>query len=409
MNALLAFGLALTTATQMRWPGIPLGIGEASLFLWLGLTLLRQFTGGPVLNHRALLRVGLFWVALTLALSVGTCVALLSNFLFLESMLHDAEAYLMMAALSCLIITTMDADHALPETLWWLLTFWNIGLVLQIAAGWGLIALPSVDPWYWDRFRGWSENPNQIALICAVLAPLSLHVAVSSKGLGRVAGLFSCLLTLIMGRLTKSDTFLVSMAVVTGLFMILRLRSWLSSPEYRHSLRFAIAVLGVAVIVPLSLSLAPFVMAANVEQLALSLTKDGGNEATKATANLRLYLWGEAWRTGLETGSLGLGPGPHLERPMGPKRAIPVPFETHNTILELFTQGGLLAVMAVCSLFAGTFLVTLRARLDVLAALTAVIVIFSISHFVLRQPIIWFALVLSLILGTQQKLITQED
>ena len=51
---------------------------------------------------------------------------------------------------------------------------------------------------------------------------------------------------------------------------------------------------------------------------------------------------------------------------------------------------------------AGTFWLVLRARLDALVALTAVIVIFSISHFVLRQPTIWFALVLSLILGTQQ-------
>jgi len=58
--------------------------------------------------------------------------------------------------------------------------------------------------------------------------------------------------------------------------------------------------------------------------------------------------------------------------------------------------------LAVCGLFAGTFWLMLRARLDALAALTAVIVIFSLTHFVLRQPIIWFALVLSLILGTSR-------
>ena len=108
-------------------------------------------------------------------------------------------------------------------------------------------------------------------------------------------------------------------------------------------------------------------------------------------------------RSGLETGSLGLGPGPHLERPNVINRhALPTPFEAHSTLLDVFTQGGLLGVIAVCSLFAGTFLLMLRARLDALVALTAALAIFSISHFVLRQPIVWFALALSLILGSER-------
>ena len=245
-NALLAFGIVLTTASQLRLPGVPLGVGEICLVLWLGLILLRQLTGGRVFNERALLLVGLFWALFAFAMSVGTCVALLSNELDLDTMLHDAIAYLLVAAITCSIAATMEADRALRQTLWLLLAFWNVALVLQISAGWGLIGLPSVDPWYWDRFRGWSENPNQLALNCAVLTPLSLHLALSSKGLGRVAGLFSCLLSIIVGRLTKSDTFLIAMTTVTALFLILRVRSWLISPEHRYSLRFAIAVLVVA-------------------------------------------------------------------------------------------------------------------------------------------------------------------
>ena len=401
MNAILALGLALTTATQMRLPGVPLGIAEICIILWLGCAVMRQLAGGRVRNERALFLIILFWALLALALSLGTCVALLSRFLDRESMLHDTEAYVLMAALTCLVAATMDAERGLRQTLWLLLAFWNIGLVLQIAAGWGLIVLPSVDPWYWDRFRGWSENPNQIALICAVFTPLSLHMVLTSKGLGRAAGLFSCGLTFIVGRLTKSDTFLVATAASILLFLILWLRTWLS--EHKSSLRFAIAVLLVAAIGPLSLAVAPYVLATDVEQMALSLTKDHGNAETKKTADLRLYLWGEALRSGLESGSLGLGPGPHLERPVGPKRAVPVPFESHSTILETFIQGGLLAVIAVCSLFAGTFWLMLRTRLDALAVLTATIMIFSFTHVVLRQPMVWFAFTLCLILGTQTR------
>ena len=404
-NALLAFGIVLTTATQLRLPGVPLGVGEICLVLWLGLILLRQLTGGRVFNERALLLVGLFWALFAFAMSVGTCVALLSQEIDLDTMLHDAIAYLLVAAITCSITATMEADRALRQTQWLLLAFWNITLVLQILAGWDVISLPSVDPWFWDRFRGWSENPNQLALNCAVLTPLSLHLALSSTGLGRVAGLFSCLLSFIVGRLTKSDTFLIAMTAITVLFLILRWRSWLSSPEHRYSLRFAIAVLVVAAIVPLSLSLTPYAVATatDVESMAISLTKDHGGEATKATANLRLQLWGDALRSGLETGSLGLGPGPHLERPnVINKHALPTPFEAHSTLLDVFTQGGLLGVIAVCSLLAGIFLLMLRARLDALAALTAALAIFSISHFILRQPIVWFALALSLILGSER-------
>jgi hypothetical protein len=41
-----------------------------------------------------------------------------------------------------------------------------------------------------------------------------------------------------------------------------------------------------------------------------------------------------------------------------------------------------------------------RAKLDALAALFAALAIFSISHFILRHPIVWFAFALSLILGS---------
>jgi hypothetical protein len=43
-----------------------------------------------------------------------------------------------------------------------------------------------------------------------------------------------------------------------------------------------------------------------------------------------------------------------------------------------------------------------RAKLDALAALFVALAIFSISHFILRHPIVWFAFALSLILGSVQ-------
>jgi hypothetical protein len=194
------------------------------------------------------------------------------------------------------------------------------------------------------------------------------------------------------------------MVAAIGFFLLLRLRTWLTSPEHKFGLRFAVAVFVTIAAVPLSLSLTPYAVATadDVESLAISLAKDRGGEETKRTATLRLQLWGDALHRGLESGSLGLGPGPHLEKPYVVKRqALPLPFEAHSTLLDVFTQGGLLGVIAVCGLFAGTIVLVLRSGLDALAALTAALAIFSISHFILRHPIVWFALALSLILGSE--------
>jgi O-antigen ligase len=406
-NALLAFGIVLTTASQMRLPAVPLGVGEVCLVLWLALASLRLVASGRICNAKAVLRIGAFWAFFAFALSVGTCLALLRHELDPDTMLHDAFAYLLVAAITCLIAATIPADGSLRQTEWLLISFWSIALVFQLSIGWGIISLSSVNPWYWDRFRGWAENPNQVGLYCAVFAPLSLSLALSSKGFGRIAASLSCLLSLAVGRLTKSDTFLVAMAAAITLFLVLRLRTWLTSPEHRFGLRFAVAVFVALAAVPLSLSLTPYAIATadDVESLAISLAKDQGGEATKRTATLRLQLWGDALYLGLESGSLGLGPGPHLEKPYVAKRqALPQPFEAHSTLLDVFTQGGLLGVLAVCGLFAGTIVLVLRAGLDALAALTVALAIFSISHFILRQPTVWFALSLSLILGSAHAL-----
>ena len=404
-NALLAFGIVLTTASQLRLPAVPLGVGEVCLVLWLALASLRVASSGRICNARALLQISAFWACFAFALSVGTCLAFLSKELDLDSMLHDAIAYLLVAAITCLMVATMEAEADLRQTEWFLVVFWNVALVLQIALGWSIISLPSVDPWYWDRFRGWAENPNQVALYCAVLTPLSFSLALSAKGLGRIAGSFSCLLSFFVGRLTKSDTFLIAMVTATVLFVMLRLRTWLTAPEHRFGLRFPVAVFVTIATVPLMVSLAPYAVATadDIESMAISLAKDRGGEATQRTASLRLQLWEDALHRGLESASLGLGPGPHLEKPnVANDKLLPTPFEAHSTLLDVFTQGGLIGVIAVCGLLASIFILALQAKLDALAALMAALAIFSISHFILRHPIVWFALALGLILGVSR-------
>jgi hypothetical protein len=97
---------------------------------------------------------------------------------------------------------------------------------------------------------------------------------------------------------------------------------------------------------------------------------------------------------------LGLGPGAHLTS-KAYKRPPPEKFEAHNTILDLFTQGGLFAVFSFSWLLATTFIVGCRARLPALTTLVCSIGVFSMFHLIVRQPIFWFGIVLCLVEGTR--------
>lgn len=406
-SALLALGLVLGTASQLRLPGVPLGIGEVCLVVWLGLASLHVLTSSKICNPTALLWLLAFWAFFIFIQSFGAFLALLRpEIIDPDLVVHDIFAYLLVAAVTCLVAATMRPEGTLRQSLWFLIGFWIIAMAAQLALGWGYFSISSVNPWYWDRFRGWSENPNQLAIYCAVLTPLSLHMALTAKRFGRLVAGLSCIATFVVGRLTKSDTFLISMSLSIPLFTALRLRSWLTSTEHRRRLRFAAAAIAMIAIVPLSLSLLPYGVATanDVEGLAASMMKDRGGEATKATANLRLSLWQDALHAGLESGSLGLGPGPHLEKPTGiTDKGVPLPVEAHSTLLDVFTQGGLLGVLAIFSLLAGTLMLLLRARLDALAVLIFALAIFSISHFILRHPTVWFAVTLGLVLGSVRR------
>lgn len=406
-SALLALGLVLGTASQLRLPGVPLGIGEVCLVVWLGLASLHVLISSKICNPTALLWLLAFWAFFIFIQSFGAFLALLRpEIIDPELVVHDIFAYLLVAAVTCLVAATMRPEGTLRQSLWFLIGFWIIAMAAQLALGWGYFSISSVNPWYWDRFRGWSENPNQLAIYCAVLTPLSLHMALTAKRFGRLVAGLSCIATFVVGRLTKSDTFLISMSLSIPLFTALRLRSWLTSTEHRRRLRFAAAAIAMIAIVPLSLSLLPYGVATanDVEGLAASMMKDRGGEATKATANLRLSLWQDALHAGLESGSLGLGPGPHLEKPTGiTDKGVPLPVEAHSTLLDVFTQGGLLGVLAIFSLLAGTLMLLLRARLDALAVLIFALAIFSISHFILRHPTVWFAVTLGLVLGSVRR------
>ncbi|WP_292347460.1 O-antigen ligase family protein [Mesorhizobium sp.] len=407
-DALLAAGVVLSFASQISVPGLPLGYGEFFLAIWVMLSLGRILAGGRFEVTPAFLQLASFWLLLSLALAIGTVVGYFTTVLYLTGLSHDAMAYGLLASFTCLAVLEPDTEHHLRRSAWWMIAIAAGTLAIQVGLALGGIHQPGVDPWYWDRFRGWSENPNQLALYCAVFGPLALHLAATTRNRwAQLLALSSLIPIIFVGRLTKSDTYLYT-TILSGLvFLGLRLRAWFAFGGNGPSLPREIALLLILGAVPLAITVAPYAVSeeSSVAKFAKSLTKDGGGDATAETFELRMFLWSDAIEKGLQSGSLGLGPGPHLERPpVADRQFLERPFEAHNTVLDLYLQGGLVAVLALIWIVGSAALSAWRSRSDALSVLLVSVVIFSMPHLIIRHPIVWFALTFCLVAGMRQEL-----
>jgi O-Antigen ligase len=417
LDILFAFGLVLSISSQLRFGGTSIGPGDICLLVWLVLMLGRTaLQRGPVATP-ALSRMLIFWLLFAVALSIGTITGFALD-IRLDPVwfLHDAVAYPFLAAISCVSVVGSYVEDRLRRVGWLLIVMGTGSLALQLAHGWGYLGFPNTDPWYWNRFRGWSANPDQLALLCLALALLPLHLADTAvRTRDRFIAVACAILPIYVGRLSHSDTFTIAMLIALPMFVVLKLAAWLHSSERKILVRSAVAWMAIVMLPLILASVAPLlsVSAGQTTTLAGAILKDHGRNAARETA-VRLHLWSEAWQQGLESGLLGLGPGPHLNIPSSIVAArslarytpkdIQHPalngtpnFEAHNTLLGLFTQGGLLAILGFLWLV-GTALVNAhRAQFAGLTTLVGGLFLFGLTGLIDRQPIFWFAIACGLV------------
>ena len=303
IDALLALGLVLSTSSQLRLIGGAIGPGEISLALWVLVMVAREAVRlGPPLTP-ALSRLLIFWGLFAAAQCIGTLAGFAIGDRHDASLfLHDLLAYPLLAALSLLSVVDPGASRRLERTAWLVAIFGAVTLALQLVNAAGLINFLGADPWYWDRMRGWSENPNQLALFCAAHALLSLYLAESASGsVARSCALICGALSVVAGRLSKSDTFSLVLVTAIPVFFAFKFRAWLFSLGPVLTLRSAIGWIAVIGFPILLLSAAPlgYSLATQAEGFAKELSKDNGRD-TANEANLRLNSWTDALSRGLE-------------------------------------------------------------------------------------------------------------
>jgi hypothetical protein len=411
LDVLLAVGLLLSTASQLRSPGLPIGPGEVCLLIWVVLMLAREVTRlGPPLTP-ALSRLLAFWSLFVVAQCLGTMTGMMIGDRHdPELFLHDVVAYPLIAAVSCLSVVQPGAGPRLRRVAWLFVTLGSACLALQLIVAWGLVNSPLIDPWYWERMRGWSQLPAQLALLCIVLGLVSLHLADTAGRPGaKIVAVACAILPIYVGRLTQADTFSLVLVASGPIFVAFKLRLWMFSTGHKLTLRSTAAwmiLLGAPLLLVSMIPLGSEI-AMHAGSLAKELTKNGGKDAGQET-QLRFQVWGQAIDRGFEAGMLGLGPGPHLEIPpvlLAGRRGENEPkniehpepnstpnFEAHNTFLDLFLQGGLLADLSFVWLLATSFSNTYRARAAWLTTLLAGLCIYGFFTLIIRHPVFWFGI-----------------
>jgi hypothetical protein len=289
-----------------------------------------------------------------------------------------------------------------------------VSLSLQYINGMGLVRIPGIDPWYWERFRGWSDNPNQLSFLCLMIVLVAWHLADTAATLtARLASILLMIPPLVVGRMSQSDTFMLALAAALPVWIAAKLIVWVQNDRPELSLRASIAQLVLVAVPILLLCVAPLVLSgADAKGFVMGFAKNGGAQAAGET-NLRMTLWRQAIERGIESGMLGLGPGPHLQIPPTivagrvsegtqpanldhPSQNGTANFEAHNTVFDVFTQGGLLAVTSFVWLLLRAAKCVYRAQSAGLVALVAGAAICMMNGNIVRQPILWFGLALCL-------------
>lgn len=395
LDSLLALGLVLATATQLRFGDTPFGPGEMCLLVWIGLILCIQAGRPAPASNPAFTRVATCWLMLIVAESVGAIRGFATELFFDTShIIHDVVAYSFLFGLACIMALELTSAQHRRRVTWLTVLLGAASLSLQVAQAYGLINLPlPVEIWFFDRLKGWSHDANQLGLAAAILAVVSIHlVDTATTRVEIIAGAACAAIAIAVGVLTKSDSFTLGLLAAGAVFLAIKSSIWLAT--FKRGLTFratlvSLSLVGLPVLVAGVLPLAP-VLVDRAEARSEALYNEDNQ------GDVRFHLWAEAIDKGMGAVMLGLGPGPHLTKKAW-KQAPPYKFEAHNTPLDLFVQGGLLALLAITLLYGSLLVATTRARLPALAALCSAFVVFSMFHFIIRHPIFWFGVVLCLL------------
>lgn len=377
---LLSLGLVLSTATQLRRPEIPIGPGEVLLSIWIALGLVRL----PARKRLAVGSVqrifGYFWFVSFVLLGLGWLVSLNIG-VWKPHHVRDLFVYAFVAVLvvGVLLQEQLGTKIRKGSVMVVVVSVVAAGTLLVIANG--TYELGPLQLWYGPRFRGWAENPNQMAMLL-LLTPFFLigQCPMAQRAL-RLAFGFLLVVSLGTGYCTRSDALLVAWAVAFGVLMLL---SWFE--RLRSTRRTASVVFTRWVVFPTVAALLAICFGS--EMLGKIWRSLEGMYFEGLQGSARLSLWINGIAAICASPIVGLGPGSHSGG-IGAFQG----YESHNTIIDWGTNTGVAGILLLVGLFCWLGYRMLKTRNAVGFAAVLSLVVFSSFHYVLRHPIIWYYMI----------------
>lgn len=414
--ALLGVGMLLTICTNLRFTAYRIGPGElvllCAIVLGFSSAKVKLWASSPVV-----------WF-----------VALFAGCATIGSQLSDAiggrvDWYLKAYTYTGVIIVGMTAtmggfvNSQLRKTMWWLtassaILLW-LGFVVYIHGNVQLINAFHMADAGDLRYSGWSENPNQLALL---FVPLPVWLAALWRDVRepkpwQIVGFGLLLLSLmLMGLLVRSDGLFVVWVFEFVVLLGLRMR-WDMKVSRLSLLSYALAMVLCVLFVKtfahgevrksfhcatqtLSQGLNPwrercYDAQSFEDQEALRIGY--GDPLAKTVSRQELWRNGvTSWR---ESPWFGHGPGNFSWDPMPNVQSqsqVPLDLkqESHNMMIDFMVQGGIFPGLGWVALIVYLLAMAWRAKDSYSFSVVLMMAVFTSFH-VTRQPFLWFALIVS--------------
>lgn len=376
---MLVLATTFSTATVLRFPGIPLGPGEVLLVVWLSLVLMRRATRGSSLLSGTARPFVAFWAAALSLLMLGYAIAVMFYGYYAVGALHDTVAYGLMAVFSITLASelTKGSGETSLRRYYSFVSALLIGLLLLgLAMGQG-----SKPFWYGSRFHGWANDPNQLAFQVVAAPFVLLHFASKESGIKRIGLFLLAGASVLVGLATESDSLVVAwpFATLVGVVHMYGVQGWSKGHTYWGGLLrlviLPVTVGGVLLVVGGAL----------IDALwsgAREVYASGGQGASRIT------LWMHGLGALAKSPFAGLGPGAHsgVWGPLGGA-------ESHSSYIQWATNTGLLGLAGLLTLLALILKRCWATRsVWLLMAVSAYGALF-LFHSALRHPSMWLTLV----------------
>lgn len=372
---LLCCTFVFSIATELRLLGA-IGVAEIVAMFYIFLRLIFISRNGCHTNKYFLMFFYVFFLAIFLG-------ALFSIFNVREVYIRDIFAYMY-----CFVITTLVFQHVGFDKVY-AISFLKYFLIVSLL----YLFLVDVVAYFYSgfmyegfRLAGFSSNPNQLALLVLVTFNISF-IFCKKMMIPRLWRVIIYTFLLYVSLRTVSEALLV--AIFLGFVSYFSIRFSIYSFTRTGRLYVLISVM---LMINLALSyVASFVSYSPGELYeAININNQGDD---------RFTLWFNGLSSLSDSPLFGNGPGAHSGFG-GPFEGV----EAHNTFIDMLTQVGLVGFTSFIFLSIYVFLKGGRRAIAYSSFVLASVFSFAQFHFILRQPLFWFALVLPIFLYSLQKI-----